>query len=212
MRRHAAIVAQLIAMVFPSAGCAAGAIAPLPEGNSSSSTGNPPGTVSNPPIGPITEGGSPDGGACNTTNPEGPMVKMTCPSNKAPEALGGAIPDGVYALQSWDVYGLPCRSDPPVQDTRVISGSHWEHARYNVDEWFRDTDEANVGGTTVILTVQCTSVAESTLQRYEYTSSNGQLTLILRGSTAAMVFTYSTQSDEAGTPGSAAGDDGGQGG
>ena len=67
-----------------------------------------------------------DAGTCNAIDVVGTMVAATCSMSAPPQALAGAIEDGIYVLDSFTYYGV-CPTAPDVASTTwQICGNHWD--------------------------------------------------------------------------------------
>jgi hypothetical protein len=110
-------------------------------------------------------------------------VKTTCTPGSPPAAQGGTIPDGIYTLQSRSAYGSSCPSEPDRQGTLVICGNELDWAltydpltspAYYMYQYAITHPQPNA----LVLTPQCTTDLDTTVDQLSYTFAAGQLTLI----------------------------------
>jgi hypothetical protein len=142
----------------------------------------------------------PDGAACNSIEPSGPLVPYQCIMADMPSPAGGTIRDGTYRLMTSAFYGSPCPAPEDDRDTWLICGSVWQTAQeltagtnppviHTYDGNVTPDDEAGPGNLIVDLT--CGVVTSYVIQ---YSATPTSLTLFVGGGMApsqGRVDTYS---------------------
>jgi hypothetical protein len=161
-------------------------------GGDSSTVGPDGGGTCNPTL--------PDGGACNSLEPSGPLVPYQCIAATMPTPAGGTIVDGTYVLTSSAFYGSPCPAPEQDRDEWLICGTNWQTVQEltagtnpAVLHTF-DVDVTPAGGPA--LNVQITCGAPLSTITFQYTASPTTLTLFVGGGSAAgtgRVDTYERQ-------------------
>lgn len=124
-----------------------------------------------------------DAGTCNAVDVLAPLVSATCSMAEPPQATGGVIEDGVYALQSFTDYGV-CPTSPDVTSTTwQICGNHWDVVQVGLS--VADGGPSAPERFNFITSVQAAAVdytqtcgATVTLGPRAYTASPGQLTFV----------------------------------
>lgn len=115
----------------------------------------------------------------------GPMiVKTVCTSGTPPTPLGGAIPAGIYKLQSRTMYGSSCPQSLDEQATIVICGDTWDWGIvYDPTAAVPGTYLYNYAVThptasSLTLTPRCETDTGHTVDDVSYTYAAGELTII----------------------------------
>ncbi len=141
-------------------------------------------TASGPETGGSCSPTLPDGAACNSLEPSGPLVPYECLSATPPTPAGGTIVDGTYLLTSTAYYGTPCPAPEQDRDTWLICGTNWqtsqEHTMGTMAPQLLSFD-ANVtpgdaGAASLALQFTCGTPTIETIL-FEYTATPTTLTL-----------------------------------
>jgi hypothetical protein len=153
-----------------------------PPGDSGSGGGDS--TMSVPDTGSTCSPTLPDGAACNSLEPSGPLVPYECLSATPPTPGGGTIVDGTYVLTSTAYYGTTCPAPEQDRDTWLVCGTNWQTAQEHTMGTMAPTSlsfDANVGpgeGGPASLALQftCGTSGIETIE-FEYTATPTTLTL-----------------------------------
>ena len=161
-------------------------------GSSGSSSGGSSGAGSGGSSGSGSSSGGgcnptpPDGGTCNSLQPQGPLVALQCSSGAMPTASGGAPVDGTYVLTSSTFFGSPCTpGGGQDRDTWLVCGSTWQTAQEHLGQGGPVSFNAynlNVtpSGTSLQLDVLC-GLPQMTTLSYPYDATPTSLTLYVGG-------------------------------
>jgi hypothetical protein len=140
------------------------------------------------PMGMTCEPTLPDGAACNSIEPGGPLVPYQCIMATMPTPTGGTIVDGRYRLIASAFYGSPCPDPEDDRDTWLICGSVWQTAQEltaGTNPPVIHTYDGNVapaGPDSLTVNLTCGVVTTYTIQ---YSAAPTSLTLFVGGGAAA---------------------------
>jgi hypothetical protein len=144
---------------------------------------------------------APDGGACNSLEPEGALVPYVCLGGTIPTPIGGTIVDGKYVLTSSVYYGNPCKPPENDRDIWYICGTVWQAVQENtpgtgtaVTYWY-DANVTPTGPASLSLQITCGTPTITTIM-FQYDATPTTLTLYVGGGTGpgtGRVDTYTKQ-------------------
>jgi hypothetical protein len=123
------------------------------------------------------EGGTASSPACNTLAQDGSPLTLALASNPPPEAAGGTIDDGTYALTTARLFYVPTNVDitRSIGITLEVKGDVIERVSEIDGKVTRHSFKYTKSGTTLTLTGTCGTTETET---HGFTAKTGQLELI----------------------------------